>query len=225
MVSKGSFVRITYVGRIKETGELFDTTDAEIAKKEGVFNPKMKYGPVMIVVGEGKLVRGLDEVLAEMKAGDERALDIPPEKAFGPRSADLMRLVPLQEFKKQGFLPQQGMPITMNGLRGRVLSVSGGRVRVDFNHPLAGKALAYTVRIEEQVEDKQRQAQGLCDFYAMDAKVTLAGTGAEVFHEQELSPRTKKQLTDELKRHVGVADVKFVQPEKPKEAQATEKAA
>ena len=50
-----------------------------------------------------------------------------------------MQLVPMSEFKKQGIKPQVGMAITSEGNTGIIRSVSGGRVRLDFNHELAGK--------------------------------------------------------------------------------------
>ena len=217
MVTKGTFVKITYTGRVKETGELFDTTDIELAKREGAYNPRMHYGSVTIVAGEGKLVAGLDEALQDMKIGEERALDVPPEKGFGPRSADLLKLIPLKEFNKQGFTPQQGMPITMNGVRGRVVSVNSGRVRVDFNHPLAGKTLAYVVRAEEQVDDKTKQAQGIVDFYLSEkADVTIVKDDLEIVHKQEIAQKTKEAIAEDVKKYVGVANVKFTQPIEPK---------
>jgi FKBP-type peptidyl-prolyl cis-trans isomerase 2 len=45
--------------------------------------------------------------------------------------------------------PYPGMIVSVNRLRGKVLSVSGGRVRVDFNHPLAGKTLRFDVEVVE----------------------------------------------------------------------------
>ncbi|MBI4017794.1 MAG: peptidylprolyl isomerase [Candidatus Aenigmarchaeota archaeon] len=212
MVSKGSFVKITYVGRVKETGELFDTTDEALARKEGTYAPNARYGSVTIVVGEGRVLRGLDEALVTMNAGDERTLDVPPEKAFGPRSAETIRLIPLKEFNRQGFTPAAGMQITMNSLHGRVLSVNSGRVRVDFNHPLAGKALTYVLRIDEEVTDKAMQARGLVDYYLREsADVKVNGTEAEVVHKEEIPQRAKEAMTEDLKKFVGLTGVKFTQ--------------
>lgn len=229
MITKGSFVRITYTGRIKETGELFDTTDEALAKKEGAFSPKMRYGPVTIIVGEGRVVKGLDEALEQMKVGDERVIDVPAERGFGDRSSELVKLIPLQEFKRQGFVPQQGMAITMNNLRGRVLSVNSGRVRVDFNHPLAGKTLTYQLRVEEQVGSRDAQAKGIVEFYLSEdvdvkfVKDDLRNRGSEalqntegfeeieVVHRGEIPQQAKQAVTEDLKKYLGAVAVRFTQ--------------
>jgi FKBP-type peptidyl-prolyl cis-trans isomerase 2 len=41
-MKKGDFVRIDFVGRLAATGEIFDLTSEEIAKKEGVYDEKQK---------------------------------------------------------------------------------------------------------------------------------------------------------------------------------------
>lgn len=223
MVSKGSFVRVTYTGRIKETGELFDTTDEATARQENAYSDRVRYGPVALVVGEGKLVRGLDEALLEMSVGEERTLDVPPEKAFGTRRAELVRLIPLQEFKRQGFVPHVGMAITMNNVRGRVLSVNSGRVRVDFNHPLAGKTLTYTVRVEEQIGSRDEKVRGIVDYYTRNVDVRIVNDEVEVIHTENISQRVKQAITDELKRYVGIAGVRFTQNMRPQTAETQPK--
>ena len=57
------------------------------------------------------------------------------------------------EFKKQGMKPEVGMAITSDGTTGIIRSVSGGRVRVDFNHELAGKNLEYDIKVIKVIDD------------------------------------------------------------------------
>ena len=149
-MEKGAIVKVSYSGYVD--GKLFDTTDEELAKKEGIYNPGMKYGPVTVIVGEGMLIPGLDEALLEMEVGEERELELPPEKAFGKRDPSKIKLVPLREFKKHGINPVVGMPVTINNQVGRIVSVNGGRVLVDFNHQLAGKTVRYILKVEELVD-------------------------------------------------------------------------
>ncbi|HIE34402.1 MAG TPA: peptidylprolyl isomerase [Candidatus Altiarchaeales archaeon] len=142
------FVRISYTGRIKE-GNIFDTTDKDLAKKEGIFDENRVYKPLSVVVGQGQVIEGLDEVLKDMKKGEKRAVEIPPEKGYGKKDPNLIKLVPLRAFKKEGVRPVPGMPVELDGRIARIQTVSGGRVRVDFNHELAGKTLVYNVKIED----------------------------------------------------------------------------
>jgi FKBP-type peptidyl-prolyl cis-trans isomerase SlyD len=165
-MQKGDFVYISYVGRIKESGEIFDVTSEEIAKKEGVYNPEIKYGDIPIIIGAGFVIPGLDEELEKMNIGEKKIVEIEPKKAFGERREDLIKLIPETEFKKQNINVKVGDFVNVNGITGRVLSVNAGRVRVDFNHPLAGKALIYEVEIKKQVTETKEKIYAILKYFS-----------------------------------------------------------
>ncbi len=120
------FVKIAYTGRVKD-GEVFDSTSEEIAKKEGIYSEKKYYSPMTVIVGEGQVLEGLDDALSEMEKGEEREIVIPPEKAYGPRSPDHVRLVSLGEFRKKTSTPCPGCPSSwMVGVRGYRLFQEAG---------------------------------------------------------------------------------------------------
>ena len=166
-VEKGDVIRLHYTGRIKETGEIFDTTDEEIAKQAGIYKETGVYGPVPIAVGAGHVLRGLDEALEGLEIGKKYEIEIPPEKGFGKRDPRLIKVFTLGQFRRQGIIPFPGMPIEIESegrkLKGRILTVSGGRVRVDFNHPYAGKHLVYEVEIIEKVEDPIEKVKAMIE--------------------------------------------------------------
>jgi len=167
-VEKGDVIRLQYTGRIKETGEIFDTTDEEIAKKAGIYKENGVYGPVPIAVGAGHVIKGLDEALEGLEVGKKYEIEVPPEKGFGKRDRKLIKTFTLGQFRRQGIIPFPGMPVeieTESGrkLKGRVLTVSGGRVRVDFNHPYAGKHLVYEVEIVEKIEDPIEKVKAMIE--------------------------------------------------------------
>jgi FKBP-type peptidyl-prolyl cis-trans isomerase SlyD len=165
-MQKGDFVYISYVGRIKESGEIFDVTSEEIAKKEGVYNPEIKYGDIPIIIGAGFVIPGLDEELEKMNIGEKKIVEIEPKKAFGERREDLIKLIPETEFKKQNINVKVGDFVNVNGITGRVLSINAGRVRVDFNHPLAGKALVYEVEIKKQVTETKEKIYAILKYFS-----------------------------------------------------------
>ena len=76
----GDFVTIDYVARVKDSGEIFDLTKEDLAKKEGVYKEKVEYKPVTFIVGANFVIRGLDEALHKMKVGDCKALYFAFEK-------------------------------------------------------------------------------------------------------------------------------------------------
>ena len=164
MVEKGKLVKITYDGYVN--GKLFDTTNEELAKKEGIYNPRMIYGPATIAVGEGMVLPGLDEALLEMEVGEEKELVLPPEKAFGKRDPSKVRVVPIKEFQRFNIRPVVGMPVNIDGNVGKVVSINSGRVLVDFNHELAGKTVKYTLKIEDVIEEPEEIVKELIKLYA-----------------------------------------------------------
>lgn len=166
-------VRVSFTGRVKDTGRVFDTTHAEIAKKAGIFNEHLTYGPTPMVLGENRLIPGLEQALSKMKSGEEKTVVIHPKDAFGEREPELVKLVPLNVFKANGVNPVPGLVVILeNNLPGRVQSVSGGRVRVDFNHELASKTLEYDLKIDEKVTDEKEKVRALFElvFPRMPAK-------------------------------------------------------
>jgi FKBP-type peptidyl-prolyl cis-trans isomerase SlyD len=127
-VKNGDFIKLEYTGKVIETGDIFDTTDEEIAEEKGIHSDKKTYGPISIIVGGGHVLKGMETALEGMEKGDEKTIELPPEEAFGERDPNLIQLVPMSEFKKQGKKPQVGMAITSEGNTGIIRSVSGGRV-------------------------------------------------------------------------------------------------
>jgi len=209
-MEKNDFVRIEYIGRIKETGELFDTTSEEVAKKEGAFNPNVKYGPAPVIVGRNKIIKGVDDALLNMKVGDKKTIEIEPERGFGKRKPELIKLVPVSEFKKQNINPVPGMPITMNNIRGRILSVNSGRVKMDFNHPLAGKNLIYEIEVKEKIDDKKGKVKAICDYYKCDvSSVEFKENYVEIFLKKDVEKNKKQLITNDVSEYLNANKVVF----------------
>ena len=93
---KGDFILLNYSAKVKETSEIFDTTFEETAKKEQLYKEGEVYEPKLIVVGEGWVLKTLDEALLTMKLGKTQIVEISPEKAFGQRDPEKIKRVPLK---------------------------------------------------------------------------------------------------------------------------------
>jgi FKBP-type peptidyl-prolyl cis-trans isomerase 2 len=206
-MNKGEFVRINYIGRL-ESGEIFDLTDAEKAKAEKIFNPKARYGPAPVIVGAGFVIPGIDRALAEMKVGEKREVVVKPEEGFGQRDSKLVRTVPQKVFRQP---PQPGMVVDFGEARGRVQSVSAGRVRVDFNHPLAGKVLKYELEAREKIEGHEGQVKAVLEFFGAEkAGVKIDKGAVEIAAPvpQPLRQRISGLILEYVK---GVEKVNFVE--------------
>lgn len=150
--NKGDFILIDYTAKVKESGELIDTTIEEVAKKENVYREDRVYKPLLVILGEHRIVTGLEEALEKMSVGEEKIVEVEPSKAYGERDPNKVRTLSLREFSKRGITPRPGEVVEVGGLPAVIRSVSGGRVIVDFNHPLAGKTIVYEVKVLSKLE-------------------------------------------------------------------------
>lgn len=153
-IPKNGFVLIDYVIRVRDTDELVDTTLEEVAKKESKYDAEKVYEPLLVIVGENRVIRGLEEHIESFgEVGKELSVEIPPEKAYGSRDSSRVRIVSIRELAKNNIVPEVGKTVELSGQVGVVRAVTGGRVLIDFNHPLAGKTLLCSYRIVRIVED------------------------------------------------------------------------
>ncbi|MDD5111480.1 MAG: peptidylprolyl isomerase [Candidatus Altiarchaeota archaeon] len=219
------FVRIDYTARVKD-GPVFDTTDAENARKEKVFDSKRVYRPMPVIVGEGQVVKGLEEALASMAVGEEKTVELSPDKAFGPKDPEMVRLVPIKYFKQQGLNPIPGMPVELDGRHARIQTVAGGRVRVDFNHELAGKTVVYSVKVVSKAASDNDKANFLVERSFNDAEgFAIAFKGKDVsldlpekvFMDRNLTVR-KASLSAEFFKYLDASSVTYTESWKSKKA-------
>jgi FKBP-type peptidyl-prolyl cis-trans isomerase 2 len=199
-MQKGDFIKIDYVGRL-ESGEIFDLTDEELAKKEKVYSPKIRYRPVPIIVGAGFVIPGLEKALLEMKLNEKRTVEIKPENGFGMRDPKLVKVVPRNAFKGD-FEPRQGLIVDFSGIKGRIQSVSAGRVMVDFNNPMAGKNLRYDLEIRDKIDDPVKQAESIFDFFGIE--------GINVKIDKDVVDIEAKNLPVELKEKISSLIIEYV---------------
>jgi FKBP-type peptidyl-prolyl cis-trans isomerase 2 len=228
-MKQGSIVEVNYTGKTVLDGKVFESTVEKKAIEAGIFSEKAVYKPEVVVVGEGHMLKGLDRALDEMKEGEQRKVVVKPEEGWGQRKPESVRVVPLQQFKEKKIMPFPGLVVEANGMQGRVQSVSGGRVRVDFNHPLAGKELEYELKVERELKQPKEQIEALYGkyFYMVpEAEKTLSIGKGDV--EISLSPRwsanlgpLKTAFSGIVTKHVkGFEKVRFVEEFKQdKEAQ------
>jgi len=160
-LQKGNFILIDHVAKVKETGEVFDTTMEETAKKERLFKEGDIYEPKLVVIGEGWVLKALDESLTTMEVGKTSVVEIPPEKAFGARDPEKVKRVSLRNVTAKGITPSLGMRVEYNGKMATVRTIGAGRVLLDFNLPLAGKTLVYEVTVQKKLRTRKQKIASL----------------------------------------------------------------
>lgn len=160
-LQKGDFVLLDYVAKVKETGEVFDTTTEETAKKEHLYKEGEIYEPKLVVIGESWVLKALDESLTKMEVGKPDSVEISPEKAFGSRDSEKVKRVPLKQLTAKGITPSLGMRVEFNEKMATVRAIGAGRVLLDFNPPLAGKTLVYNVTVQKKLETAKEKIAAL----------------------------------------------------------------
>jgi peptidylprolyl isomerase len=139
-VEKGDLVTVEYEGRVKD-GDLFETT--------------AETGPLKFEVGQGNVLPAFEQAVLGMTTNETKIIEIPAENAYGPKVAELV-----QSFDRKVFgasiNPAPGMVLGMSmdkdgeqkQVPGIVTDVSGDLITIDFNHPLAGKALLFRITLK-----------------------------------------------------------------------------
>lgn len=109
--------------------------------------------PMTFIIGDGTLTQGLEMVLYGLKAGDKQSLSIDPRDTFGFPEDDNIHTLPRTEFSDELKI-EEGMIIgfsTPSGeeIPGAIMKINETEVEVDFNHPLAGHEVVFSVEIVE----------------------------------------------------------------------------
>ncbi len=228
-IQKGDIVWLDYDGWVVNpdgTTRLFDTTHADVAKQEGKFEEKKVYAEVPVVVDAGRLFPGFEEALLRARVDERQDVSIPPDKGAGERDPKLVELRPLREFLKQEIAPEVGMEVTISGKRGTITAVTGGRVRVDFNNPLAGRTLKYSFTVTKRATTVEEKVRGILDMdYSLgdQFRVTIHDEEAEIVvpdicKTDERWFVSKFRAVADLREFSGLRKIRFVEEYEKKEA-------
>ncbi|MAH03852.1 peptidylprolyl isomerase [Candidatus Pacearchaeota archaeon] len=159
-LQKKDFIEIEFTGRVKG-GEVFDSNIKEdLEKINKDINPK----PFVFGLGEEMFIKGVDKFLIGKEVGKKYEIELSPTDAFGNRDSKLVRLMPMKVFREQKINPVAGAMFNFDGRIAKILTVSGGRIIVDFNNPIAGKVVIYNVKVLKKIEDMNEKVKSLIDF-------------------------------------------------------------
>lgn len=216
----GDFLLVDYTIKVKETGEIVDTTLEEVGKN--YFEAGKVYEPRLVIPGKGLLLKAIEDELVDLEVGQEKVFEIPPEKAFGPRDPNKVKVIPIRRLKDVEGPITVGSRITVDGKEGVVRSIGSGRIQVDFNPYLAGKHLECSVKIVKIIEDKNEKIKSLIHTRIPDVdteKFEIFQDGGEVRivvpREAFLLPAlqvSKRVLAKDIIDHIdGVEKITFLE--------------
>lgn len=134
-VKEGDKVLVEYEGRL-ENGEVFDSSS-------------MHGKPIEFIIGEGKLIKGFEDAIIGMEIGEEKEVKLSPEQAYGPRNPNSIYMVPRSKFP-EGIMEGMTVGIPMpdgTKIPAMIAEVGESEVKLDLNHPLAGKTLIFKIKL------------------------------------------------------------------------------
>jgi FKBP-type peptidyl-prolyl cis-trans isomerase 2 len=212
-VKHGDFIRIDYTESVD--GQVIAATDKDVATEKGIFSEETQYGPHLIVIGAGQLVKGFEDDLIGKEIGYSGKVEIPPEGAFGLRDPKKVEIVPINRFKEKKPVP--GMRVGVENKVGTVTRIFGRKVSVDFNHPLADRTIVYEYKINEYIEDLQEKLKALIKTFArMDLEAEVKDDVAVITVPWELSYykewlMIRRGLADMIIHHLELKEVDYVE--------------
>ncbi len=211
-IKKNDFIEIDYTGKLKGDGSVFDTTNKETAQEHHLYREGAEYGPLIICVGEKHVLKGLDAFLTGKELGSYN-IELKPEEAFGKKDAKLVQLIPARKFTEHNIRPMPGLNVNVDGVLGLVKSVSGGRILVDFNHPLSGRELVYDIKVIRIVNDKKEQVQSLLGLILSvdkgDAEIALKDSECTVKLKKKFPDEVLKKVNDKIKELTKLSKVEI----------------
>jgi peptidylprolyl isomerase len=156
-----NLVYINYTAKVKDTGEAVETTIEEESKKLGIFDQERRYEPRLVAVGEGWMLKGLEDEIGNMGIGEKKMVELAPSKAYGERDSTQVRMIPLRKFGEKAAELRVGDAVEVDNRVGVVRFVGSGRAQIDFNHRLAGKTLVYDLETVKKLETDDEVTRGL----------------------------------------------------------------
>ena len=134
-VNDGHVVSMEYT--LKVDGKVKDTSEGR--------------EPLQYVHGAGNIIPGLEREMAGMAVGESKDVVVPAANGYGEEDDKAFMDVPRDQFPK-GVPMKVGTEIQVQNQAGqpmyaRIDLVGEKSVRLDFNHPLAGKELHFSVKV------------------------------------------------------------------------------
>ncbi len=197
----GDFVKINFEMRLGNEKKLVATNNEKLAEENGIYDPETKYKETILIVGSENIFKEINESLRKSEIGKDEEVQIPMADAYGVRDPNNIKIHTMREFQKNKIDPVPGQEIRINNKRGKVISVSPGRVLVDYNHPWAGKDVFYKYTVNEKIESEQGKIDAIIDMNYSKGSGNFAISAAD-----EVTTIT---LSEEAKFDIEWLDAKF----------------
>ena len=154
-VKMGDNVTLDYT-EAYTNGTIIDSSNATVAEQAGIYDPTVDYEPLNFIVGDDNIIPGFSNETIGMKIGDTKNFTLTPDQAYGEYNTSLILPVPMSVLTAYNITPHvndtlynNGMPVRVDHIVPNATDPNNTSVYIDYNHPLAGKTLVFTITITD----------------------------------------------------------------------------
>ena len=152
----------------------------EVRDGDSVVDSNVGGAPLVFMFGKGQIIPGLETGIENMTIGDKGDILVKPADAYGEHNPEASQEVPKDQFA--GIDLEIGMTLYGQGEDGGTVQVTVKEIAeetvvIDFNHPLAGKALMFTVTINNVRDASAEEAMTGIPAENKPAEGESCGTG------------------------------------------------
>ena len=145
-IKEGYFVKIEYTGTL-EDGTVFDSTE-----EQGE--------PLEFQIGANQVIEGFEKAIVDMDLDEEKEITLKPDEGYGDRQDDMVRDIPKDNMPSEEL--EEGMTLMATLPTGMqvpvtVVKITDDHVKIDLNHPLAGKTLKFKLKVVEIKEGELKE--------------------------------------------------------------------
>ena len=134
-IKNGDKVKVEYKGTLDD-GTVFDSSE--------------KHGePLEFEIGAEQIIPGFENAVMGMENGEEKEFKLDATEAYGDRNPQLVQKIPKDQLPQEVVTGMMLVVALPNGsqIPVKVTEVTDGWVTIDMNHPLAGEALNFKIKI------------------------------------------------------------------------------
>lgn len=123
----------------------------ELKINDEVLESNIDAEPIVFKYGSGELIPGLESRIKDMNEGETKEITVPSSEAYGEYNDELAEVLPISDFEDIDL--EIGMVLEADGEDGEIFKatvteVTEENVTLDYNHPLSGCDLEFTVFIK-----------------------------------------------------------------------------
>lgn len=235
-MNEGDFIKLDFTMMVGDDKKIVATNLEKVAKENDIYDEKTRYRDAVIIVGSDKVFQEINDSFKKADVGKENEVKIEAANAYGIRDTKNIKVHTVREFQRHNIDPVVGEEVNLHNKTGRVMSVTPGRVLVDYNHQWAGKPVYYKYTVKELVKNDLDKVKAIVDMnYNVDSEkfefdLKDGEVSITVPEEAKFDPawfEAKYRIVNDMRQNLKGINVSFVEKylnekEEEKETEAVE---